>query len=579
MPTASGALPAPLPAAGWTPALVDARFALSEAMIRGGAGGESLYISEIAPGAAQAASIRSVPFTDVASVVRGIHVRDAAARYHPAPGGTGGVLTITRGNGGGQSTTAFAISKLSRRLAVLMEVHLTGAGPAEALGATEDLRRRVAKSLAPALPGPLLERWIPLAMWGAAALATAGGIAVSFSPSRSSIWTVFAGFGAFLLVTLAALAAGTRVAAGGSSAPTLGDRLLTLWSHPWILSGPAAAAPIPLATLALLLRTSHEEPLLAVLYWGTIVLGLAVIALGSNHRLVRQLLRRRDAGPAPAGEDWVTTRTVPDGFPAVPEGAVIGVYSERSGLASAVLVRPTRQRDPEWVRWNQATRSWAGPAGTVEARAHQVWDERVETIVEVMLGDRVLVVESVADVERTWGLVRRLTDHLQEQPGAPAPATGPRGFLTYSLAPVWAQYFLAAYLWIGALAFRGNALPQLRPYVIVCAIALVGVPLYLLAGNLLAARRPELYALTGPHLLRRARRGRLHTALAALPLMLPIIAFASTTVGEGLLPLILWGALGAWIAAAATVPAVARTHGPGGAYQAGASRSPSGVGR
>lgn len=538
---------------------MDTGFVLDEEIVSDGAG-DGLYLSEISPGGIQAVSLRPFPAKDVNGLIAAFSASLPGSPYRPAPDSGSAAVIVSSTRGDQSWTSAYAVVSLSRRLAAFMEIHLKDLGRESALGAVHALRRRVERSLDGAVPGPLLEKWIPRLLWAAAVLSTYGGIAFSFSHTRANMWTAFAGFLVFLLAVGIAVNRGLKIAGAGRSEASLGDRLLTLWVHPWILAAPATAAPVPLATIALLFWASAQQPVLLVLYWSTIAGGAALILLGSHHRLLRQVFRRKDEGPAALGDDWQEIRTIPEGFPALPDGRVTGIYTERNGVASAVLVRPSRSREPEWVRWNQTSRTWDGPTGPVTARAHQVWDQRVETIVEVVLGNEILVVESIADERRTWGAVRRLTDHLAGRAHAPVRARGPRAFLTYSLAPLWGEYFLAVYFWIGALAFSGRAMPPLKSYMDLCFAFFLAVPLYVLVSNILATVRPGLFAVTGPRLTKRARRAVRHSFAAGVALIVPLMVFDSIFAAVSL-TWVVWTALLTAVAAAIALIPLTRLHG------------------
>lgn len=492
----------------------------------GSASDDSLYLTEIAPGARQAVALRHGSFRSAVAELRRQYGPGPTTRFHQTADRKLAVVTVRSEEGRLGETHLFAVAALSGRLVAFMEIHFAGDHPL-AWGAAETLHQRVAESLQKVTPGALLERVIPWAMWIGAVTSTIAAIVISASPSTRTFWIVYGGFGLFSLACITALIAGVRLAGAGAPEAQPGDRVLTLWSHPWMLAAPAAQAPVPLATLALLLRTSRDHPVLGIAYWTTLALGLAVIFLGSNHRLLRQLRPPQSAGPEPVGGGWSVTPTIPEGFPALPEGRVLEVFAENGGGAVAVLIRPSEQREPEWTRFNHSVRTWQGARGPVSARAHQVWDQRIETIVEVVLGDRLILVESTDGVEATWGAVRRLTDHLESKPDIARRPAGPRSFLTYSLAPVWVQFFLAAYFWIGALAFRGQGLPQLHLYVAACAVSFVAAPMYLVLMNQIALRRLHYFAIGNAEIRARAVQGRTLIWVIAFPLLIPVMVFGN----------------------------------------------------
>lgn len=493
----------------WEAAPIDPQFVMAE---EGGLA-PRLILSEVAPDAAQAVALSDGSSGDLGAALRAVPVPDRRRmRLDVVPELRRATLTFESPRAAGTVTHCYGVLNLTLALRAHLEVHTRGSDPARASRLMDALMGRVIAGGAGVLPTRRGEVVTRVLGWTGPLLVVLGGL-LRLAPdtARAAPFVILGGLAIFLAVTISALVRGLRAPGRGVA---FADRVATLWQNPWILASLGRALGVPLVILAVMFAGGPGRSAgLQILYWGTLLLGVIAVVLGSEHRLIKQVLRRREVDAEPiAGGTWAPLADVPESFPPLPDGRVMGIYRHSSHQLSAVVVRTREESQPAWTRWNQAARHWETPRGRVMAREYQMWDGRVETVVEAHVGGEAIVVESVAPADATFPAVRTLTESLPDLDGATPSRSGPVAFLGYPYLPAVAAWAVGPIMLMFLFATHGRL--GLAQFIGIPALVGVAVPVYYFGLSIAGCVRPRWFRIPPAEIARRAKAA---WAIAVVP--------------------------------------------------------------
>lgn len=510
---------APLePDPDWTEDATTPEYVLTSSSSAAVGATSTLWLSEVGPRRWQALSLRPTRGRRPVESIRdaGLPPRVREATTFPDNRTRAVRRTFETHDG---ATHVYQNLKLSNSYMAQLEVHLADADPVTANAYADALQARVHDAWYKS--SVRKHRGVAgLTVWAGLVLAIAGLFTLTGAAPSTAVALLIAGF---VLVGGASIAVLAQTLSAARAGTPFAFRCAALWRNPALLMPEARVFAIPVTMTGFITYAVGSVWYLSLAGYISTALGLVVIYLGTDHTFLRRLFRRRGTSEpirapiAPTIWEPVAFETLPPGFPALPQGEILGVAQNQRTKSFAVFIEGNANVQPDWTRWSQTNASWETPRGTAMVASYEMWDNRPETIVEILVPGLTIVIESTVGTAQalenakilTGSLVPEETTVKQPQPGLFDRVLG------YSRMPVIVGFSAASVFAIflfGRIWVPGPILKL--PFLL--AVCTVWMPLHCLMLNAIAIVRPRTFRLSHAALKRRAHGT---TALMLVPLL------------------------------------------------------------